>query len=89
MAKYYFVIKGYAAFSKKSKQLYPSNATIAQANNDLKAIMEELGSQDNLQAMEQKNKADKLAKVEAPKAYGSNPEWQKWFKDYFLKEYPG
>lgn len=89
MTKYYFVIKGYAAFSEKSKKLYPSNAIIAQANTDLKAIMEELGSQDNLKAMEEKNKADKLAKIEAPKAFGSNPEWEKWFKDYFIKEYVG
>ncbi|MBL7922321.1 MAG: hypothetical protein JNJ40_18545 [Bacteroidia bacterium] len=89
MAEYYFKIKGFEAFIEKCQQLYPSNSIIGQASEDIKTIVSELGDQGDLKAIEQKNKEDKLAKVEPPKALSSNPEWEKWFKDYFIKEYAG
>lgn len=89
MAQYYFMIKGYKEYSQIAMKLYPANSAIAESHNAIAEVETGLGDQDNLKQIEAKTKADKLAKVEPPKAYGSNPEWEKWFKDYFLREYPG
>lgn len=89
MARYFYTIKGYNDYIEKAKKLYPSNSAIAQSTETISEILSKLGDKENLKDIEAKTKADKLAKVEPPKAIGSNQEWEKWFKDYFLKEYTG
>lgn len=89
MARYFYTIKGYKDYTEKAKKLYPSNSAIAGSDVTISEIVSKLGEKENLKGIEAKTKADKLAKVEPPKASGSNPEWEKWFKDYFVKEYIG
>lgn len=89
MAKYFYAIKGYKEYCEVAKELYPNNLSIAESNEIISEFVSKLGDKDNLQEIESKTKKDKLAKVEPPQAYGSNPEWEKWFKDYFNKEYVG
>ncbi|MDX2173172.1 MAG: hypothetical protein SFY56_08635 [Bacteroidota bacterium] len=89
MARYFFTIKGYKEYCEKAKELYPSNTVIAGSYETISEIVSKLGNKENLKAIEEKTKADKLAKVEPPQHFGSNLEWEKWFKDYFTKEYVG
>lgn len=89
MARYFFTIKGYKEYNEKAKELYPNNSAISGSYLTISEIASKLGDKESLKEIEVKTKTDKLAKVEPPQPYGSNPEWEKWFKDYFLKEYPG
>lgn len=89
MARYFYTIIGYKEYCEKAKKLYSNNSIILDSYETISSIVSKLGDKENLKTIEQKTKADKLAKVEPPQASGSNPEWEKWFKDYFNKEYSG
>lgn len=81
--------KSSLAYLEELKKLFPNTPGVDEALKIAQEGVTKYGNNKAMLASIKENKNAELANVYMPKAVTQNAEWEGWFKQYFLKNYPG